>query len=189
MRAVNDSNENSGKERPAMSHHLRSHGEERVLPTALERRLVDAMCPPDGESFPQIDAATVRDRLRRRIRATKSITTIQPTEGEWAPFSPKVMIKVLRRDVATQSYLLRLEAGAVLLPHVHGCDEECMVLEGELQIGHLIVRQGAYHLAPTGVPHEPIRSEKGALLFLRGAIPAARQVRWGRAAVHALTGR
>ena len=36
---------------------------------------------------------------------------------------------------------------------------------------------------------EPIHSESGALLFLRGAIPAARQVRWGRAAVHALTGR
>lgn len=29
----------------------------------------------------------------------------------------------------------------------------------------------------------------GALLFLRGAIPAVGQVRWGRAALHALTGR
>ena len=64
-----------------------------------------------------------------------------------------------------------------------------MVLEGEVRIGTMTVRQGAYHLAPAGVPHEPISSETGALLFLRGAIPAARQVRWGRAAVRALTGR
>jgi hypothetical protein len=64
-----------------------------------------------------------------------------------------------------------------------------MVLEGEVSIGDLIVRQGAYHLAPKGVAHDPICSESGALLFLRGAIPDAKQVRWGRAAAHALTGR
>lgn len=77
---------------------------------------------------------------------------------------------------------------AVVLPHVHGHDEECMVLEGEVRVGDLVVKQGAYHLAPRGVAHEPTRSESGAPLFLRGAIPAARQVRWGRAVVHALTG-
>jgi len=76
-----------------------------------------------------------------------------------------------------------------VLPHVHGQDEECMVLEGEVRIGDLVVRAGAYHLAPRGVAHEPISSEHGALLFLRGAIPAAGQVRWGRAALRALTGR
>ena len=64
-----------------------------------------------------------------------------------------------------------------------------MVLEGEVRIGDLVVRQGSYHLAPAGVPHEPISSESGALLFLRGAIPRASQVRWGRAAVRAITGR
>lgn len=161
------------------------------LPQALEARLLEALRPVAGDdaAMPAIDAATVRARLHKRIRASAAITTIQAGDGEWAPFSSKVSIKVLRRDVDTQSYLLRLEPGAVLLPHVHGHDEECMVLEGEVRIGELLVRQGAYHLAPKGVPHEPIRSEHGALLFLRGAIPAAKQVRWGRAAIHALTGR
>ena len=162
-----------------------------IVPEALERRLLDALRPATGDEcvIPAIDAATIRERLHRRIRASAAITTIQSGEGEWMPFSPKVSIKVLRRDLDTQSYLLRLEPGAVLLPHVHGYDEECMVLEGEVRIGNLLVRQGAYHLAPKGVPHEPIHSEHGALLFLRGAIPAAKQVRWGRAAIHALTGR
>lgn len=162
---------------------------ERVLPEALEARLLQALQRDDQAQLPAMDAATIRDRLQKRVRATRSLTTIQPGEGVWAPFSPKVSIKILRRGVDTQSYLLKLEPGAVLLPHVHGQDEECMVLEGEVRIGDLLVRQGAYHLAPREVAHEPIRSEHGAVLFLRGAIPAATQVRWGRAAIHALTGR
>ena len=159
------------------------------LPQPLEAQLLEALQPLGDARLPAMDAATIRDRLRRRIRETQAITTVQPDEGNWTPFSPKVSIKVLRRDVDTQSYLLKLEPGAVLLPHVHDHDEECMVLEGEVRIGDLVVRQGAYHLAPKGVPHEPIRSANGAVLFLRGAIPSAGQVRWGRAAIHALTGR
>lgn len=159
-----------------------------ILPAALEARLLEATQADAGEALDTIAAASIRERIFKRIHSTQSLTTIQSEEGEWAPFSPKVQIKVLRRDVETQSYLLRLEPGAVVLPHVHGHDEECMVLEGEVRIGKLVVRRGAYHLAPRGVAHEPIRSEHGALLFLRGAIPAAKQVRWGRAAVHVLTG-
>jgi anti-sigma factor ChrR (cupin superfamily) len=163
--------------------------ERNVLPPALEARLLEAMQADPDRPLDAMDAATIRERVLKRIHAPQALTTIQADEGEWAPFSPKVSIKVLRRDGDTQSYLLRLEPGAVVLPHVHGHDEECMVLEGEVRIGELVVRQGAYHLAPRGVAHEPIRSDSGALLFLRGAIPAARQVRWGRAAMQLLTGR
>ena len=159
------------------------------IPREFEAYLVGAMQAPADAPLSPIDIATIRERLHRRIRASTAITTVQPEDGDWQPFSPKVTIKILRRDVHTQSYLLKLEPGAVLLPHVHGQDEECMVLEGEVRIGDLVVRQGAYHLAPKGIAHEPIRSEAGALLFLRGAIPSAGQVRWGRAAVHALMGR
>ena len=160
-----------------------------VIPRELEAHLVGAMQAQADAPLSSIDIATIRERLHRRIRASTAITTVQAEDGDWQPFSPKVTIKILRRDVHTQSYLLKLEPGAVLLPHVHGQDEECMVLEGEVRIGDLVVRQGAYHLAPKGIAHEPIRSEAGALLFLRGAIPSAGQVRWGRAAVHALIGR
>ena len=160
------------------------------IPPVLAGRLVDALQPDQAAAkLDPLDAATMRERLLKRIRGTQGLTTIQSGEGEWEPFSPKVMIKVLRRDVHTQSYLLKLEPGAVVLPHVHGEDEECMVLEGEVRIGDLVAKAGAYHLAPRGVPHEPITTETGALLFLRGAIPAARQVRWARAAKHLLTGR
>ena len=160
-----------------------------AIPAALASKLVDALQPDGAAPLDAVDAATIRGRLLKRIRASQGLVTIQAHEGDWEPFSPKVRIKVLHRDVSTQSYLLKLEPGAVVLPHVHGQDEECMVLEGEVRIGELVVKAGAYHLAPRGVPHEPISSEHGALLFLRGAIPAAGQVRWGRAALRALTGR
>jgi hypothetical protein len=75
-----------------------------------------------GQALDALDA-TIRERVFKRIRAAQGLTTIQANEGEWLPFSPKVSIKVLRRDGETQSYLLRLEAGAVVLPHVHGHDE------------------------------------------------------------------
>jgi quercetin dioxygenase-like cupin family protein len=167
-----------------MSEHDDGHGNERdrgrgVLPPRLTSLLVDALGRAPAPALDALDAATIRERIVKRIRASKGLTTIQANEGEWESFSPKVKIKVLHRDVDTQSYLLRLEPGAVVLPHVHGQDEECMVLEGEVRIGDLVVSAGAYHLAPRGVPHEPISSEHGALLFLRGSIPAARQVRWG----------
>jgi hypothetical protein len=160
-----------------------------VIPPRLEELLVESLQAGAEPTLGAMDAATMRERLLKRIRVSQGLTTIQPNEGEWAPFSPKVTIKILHRDFDTQSYLLRLEPGAVVLPHVHGQDEECIVLEGEVRIGDLVVRQGAYHLAPRGVSARAIRSETGALLFLRGAIPGARQVRWGRAALHALTGR
>jgi len=168
--------------------HDGEHGSD-TIPPRLAALLVDSLESPAEPGLGAMDAATIRERLVNRIRASKGLTTIQANEGEWTSFSPRVKIKVLHRDVDTQSYLLRLEPGAVVLPHVHGQDEECMVLEGEVRIGDLVVRAGAYHLAPRGVAHEPISSEHGALLFLRGAIPAAGQVRWGRAALRALTGR
>jgi len=82
---------------------------------------------------------------------------------------------------------LKLEPGAAVVPHDHPVDEECLVLEGEARIGELVVRAGDYHLAPRGKPHGMITSEHGALLFLRGAVPHASQVRWlSRDAVLAL---
>ena len=160
-----------------------------TIPPRLEALLVDSLGAEADVGLDAIDAAMIRERVLKRVRTSKGLTTIQADEGVWESFSPKVKIKVLNRGVDTQSYLLRLEPGAVVLPHVHGQDEECMVLEGEVRIGDLVVKAGAYHLAPRGVSHEPISSENGALLFLRGSIPAAGQVRWGRAALHALTGR
>jgi quercetin dioxygenase-like cupin family protein len=99
--------------------------------------------------------------------------TIGPDDGQWQRFSPRIKIKVLNAEPngESMSYLLRFEAGAFLVPHRHAIDEECVVLEGEVTIGKLRVGPGTYHLAPKGRVHEPIRSERGATLFVRGKPP------------------
>jgi quercetin dioxygenase-like cupin family protein len=63
-----------------------------------------------------------------------------------------------------------MEPGAVLPPHEHPADEECLVLEGEIEFGEIVARAGDYHMAPEGVPHGHTRSPKGGLMFVRGGI-------------------
>ena len=121
----------------------------------------------------------MKSRLMTRVRDQErgAITsTVRPDQGEWHKFSPRIKIKVLRReaDGSSMSYLLKLEPGALLVPHKHAMDEECVVLEGEVLIGTELVGPGSYHLAPRGMVHQPIRSEHGAILFIRGKQPSWR---------------
>ncbi len=121
----------------------------------------------------------MKSRLMTRVRDFErgAVTnTVRPDQGEWEKFSPRIRMKVLRReaDGGSMSYLLKLEPGAFLVPHKHAIDEECVVLEGEVMIGSELVGPGSYHLAPRGMVHQPIRSEHGAILFIRGKEPSWR---------------
>jgi quercetin dioxygenase-like cupin family protein len=130
--------------------------------------------------------AAMKGRLLARVEAslgapardTNGLITIREDEGDWQPFMPKIRIKVLIREGESMTYLLRLEPGAMVPPHEHPQTEECVVLEGEARIGDLVVKAGDYHAAPAGHPHGLLRSDTGALLFLRGAAPSAKQVQW-----------
>ena len=119
-----------------------------------------------------MDRFMLKQRLLNRVRSdacgTPSTTVRNRDEG-WKPLMPKVQIRVLRRDAETMSYLLRLEPGAEVPSHPHPIDEECMVLEGELQIGELSLGAGDFHLAHRGVPHGVLSSRTGATIYLRGA--------------------
>ena len=121
----------------------------------------------------------MKSRLMTRVRDLErgAVTnTVRPEAGEWEKFSPRIKMKVLRReaDGSSMSYLLKFEPGAFLVPHKHHIDEECVVLEGMVTIGEELVGPGTYHLAPRGMIHAPIRSEPGAILFIRGREPSWR---------------
>jgi anti-sigma factor ChrR (cupin superfamily) len=139
---------------------------------------------PVGESLASakldpVDRALMKSRLLARVRDennTGNTVTIKKSDDGWEWFSPRVKIKVLRSDPASTSYLLKLEAGAIVWPHRHRQDEECMVLEGEIVVGEDRVGAGAYHLAPAGMVHQPIRTDVGATLFLRGVMPSVRDL-------------
>lgn len=131
--------------------------------------------PPERADGTPGQARAIRRRLMERVAdADTSHLTIGADGGQWQPFLQGVSIKVLREHAGVLSYLLRLEPGAVLPPHRHPHDEECIVLEGRLRIGsRLEIGPGGYHLAHGGALHSTITTETGATLFLRGAAPEA----------------
>lgn len=123
-------------------------------------------------------ARGIRRRLLERVAdADLSHLTVDGDDGDWEPFLDGVAIKVLREHAGVLSYLLRLDPGAVLPPHRHPSDEECVVLEGRLRVGKSIeIGPGGYHLAHRGALHATISTPSGATIFLRGAVPAASQL-------------
>lgn len=119
-------------------------------------------------------ARRVKQRLLRRIAEVEDRhLTVQPDEPSWQPFDAGVQIKVLHEAGGIMSYLLKLAPGASLPAHRHPCDEECVVLEGELHIGGLTVAAGGFHLARQHSLHDRIHTVTGATIFLRGAAPSA----------------
>jgi quercetin dioxygenase-like cupin family protein len=118
-------------------------------------------------------AARIKHRVLERIaRAETSHKTLHAADDTWQRFIHGVDIKVLHEADGIMSYLLRLAPGAVLAPHRHPADEECVVLDGSVRIGDdLVVRAGGFHLAHKNTLHAVITSEQGATIFLRGASP------------------
>ena len=138
----------------------------------MSEAVKDTPLDPMAERF-------MKSRLLARVQGHERgavTSTVRPEHGEWEKFSPRIKMKVLRReaDGSSMSYLLKLEPGAFLVPHRHHIDEECVVLEGEVTIGEDRVGPGTWHLAPRGMVHQPIRSEHGAILFIRGKEPSWR---------------
>jgi quercetin dioxygenase-like cupin family protein len=109
----------------------------------------------------------VLEAARKETAAAAGYVTVRSGAGKWIDFLPQVQVKVLYSDGRYHSILLRMEPGASLPAHFHKDDEECVVLEGEVYLGDIRVTAGDYHLAPGGSRHGVLRSDTGALLFLR----------------------
>jgi len=133
-----------------------------------------------GGLAPVEPPAPVRERLRGRLLARAApghlkrtapagLITVAADAGQWSIISPGIARRILLHQGGTLAFLLRLEAGAVIPAHQHAADEECMVLEGEVEIAGQAVRQGAFHFAPRAVAHTPITARTAALLYLRTA--------------------
>lgn len=122
--------------------------------------------------------ARMRQHLLERVAdADDSHLTLAAEDGTWQPWLPGVDLKVLHEQDGVMSYLLRLAPGARLPAHRHPLDEECVVLQGRLQVGsHTEVGPGGYHRAARGALHATIASRDGATIFLRGAVPEIDQV-------------
>jgi anti-sigma factor ChrR (cupin superfamily) len=148
----------------------------RPMPPLLDDDIVEHL---HGALLPEPMDAELAARVKRRVlqriaeEQRPRHLTVQAHEGVWQPLGPGVQLKLLHAAGDIWSYLLKLEPGAQLPTHRHPVDEECVVLQGTVQVGELRVGAGGFHLGRKDVLHAPITALDGAVLFLRGARPEA----------------
>lgn len=120
----------------------------------------------------------MRTKLLDQVHAEEAATqpgfkTIRAHEGEWLEPLPGAKIKILHQEgeSALLTYLARLAPGFEMQGHPHPYPEECLMLEGDLWLGDLKLQAGDYHFADKGLHHGRLRTETGALVLLKGALP------------------
>lgn len=116
--------------------------------------------------------AAVRARMRERVLQSASLRVKRRDEGSWQPLMPGISVKTLRRDAqaGTQTSLWRLDAAAVIPPHPHRYEEECLVLEGSVIHAGSEFLAGDYLLVPAGGEHGEFTTSQGALLLIRSEL-------------------
>jgi quercetin dioxygenase-like cupin family protein len=111
----------------------------------------------------------IRDRLLERVRPPAGVQIVRKADGKWrsTPF-PGVTYKPLHRNAETRqiTVLLKLAPGAAYPAHRHAEAEECLVLEGSLRIGDLILYAGDYERAEASTTHSTIETDEGCLLLI-----------------------
>jgi quercetin dioxygenase-like cupin family protein len=155
-----------------------------VLPAPLLAALANSVSrtspPPEGVErvhmrlMDKVRTDSPQGRMAQ-VMADAFITlrgSTQSGEG-WVELLPKAHAKLLFTDGEAESYMIRLEPGAWAPAHDHPADEECLVLEGSLWQGDVFLKAGDFHVARPGMRHGELRTDTGALVFIRYAKPLA----------------
>jgi quercetin dioxygenase-like cupin family protein len=101
----------------------------------------------------------------------RAVTHQGPVQGRtWYPSTPGVQMIPLCGDKQVTSMLVRFEAGASVRDHGHALDEDCLVLEGDMFLGDVLLRSGDYQLAPAGSSHLGEMSDDGVTFYFHGAL-------------------
>ena len=88
----------------------------------------------------------------------------------WRPSFPGVEVLPLWGTNEITSMVVRFAPGASVPDHPHAADEDCLMLEGEMFLGDILLRPGDYQLAPAGRGHFGETSDVGGTFFFHGAI-------------------
>ncbi|MBI3681513.1 MAG: cupin domain-containing protein [Acidobacteria bacterium] len=120
---------------------------------------------------PTAPAAALRERVLAITRppAPPGLHVVRSSEGEWEPGGQEGMsVKRLFVDQehGMVTMLVRMGPGGVYPPHRHAAHEQCLVLEGDLRFGDLVLKAGDYQCALHGSTHSMASTVKGCLLLL-----------------------
>jgi quercetin dioxygenase-like cupin family protein len=102
---------------------------------------------------------------------------VHPGRKRWVVSAPGVEVLPLKGDSDVVSMLVRFAPGASVADHHHALDEDCLVLDGEMFLGDILLRAGDYQLAPAGGGHFGEISDVGVVFFFHGAIDPVLRVK------------
>jgi anti-sigma factor ChrR (cupin superfamily) len=117
----------------------------------------------------QIVRAHLEARVAHSVAIHADFEVHRRNHGQWQQIKSGVTMKLLKKDTAGNSVLVRLAPGASLPVHRHRWAEEGIVVEGAVFVGCEQLSRGDYHLSLPGSRHELITAPQGATTFLRGA--------------------
>jgi anti-sigma factor ChrR (cupin superfamily) len=122
----------------------------------------------DSEPTPVGLFEKILDRIDADGLQLPGTVTRRGATATWQQISPGIRGRVLHVDRANnrQYLVIRMEPGAVYLPHAHHIDEHTLVLEGDLMFGDLELHAGDFHLASAASTHPPGRTVGGCLVHV-----------------------
>ncbi len=123
---------------------------------------VEDVAPPAG----------VWDRIEQAIddfEKSPDTQTVRSADMGWESFAPGIQRKLLHADVeaGVQIVLYKVAPGTSFAAHGHLINEECLVLDGEIEVDGVVARSGDLHIAFANTRHGVLTSRTGALLYAR----------------------
>ncbi len=106
--------------------------------------------------------------LRDNGDAPSPAGTSRERQAQWEPFAPGIRRRLLWQAGDACAFIARAQAGAAVPPHTHLNDEECLLLEGELFAGDILLRQGELQIAPAALHHGLVQAATDCLVYIRG---------------------
>lgn len=138
----------------------------------LQREPSQSMCA--GDTGAHLYVRQLLDMTVLPVAEQTWWSSAESTQADhWEPLSEGVDIMGLRCVGGVVSTLTRVAPGAVVMDHAHSQDEDCLMLQGELFLGDILLREDDYQLASVGGTHVNGTSDTGALFYFHGCMPTA----------------
>lgn len=103
------------------------------------------------------------------LGGAEGFLVVRAGEGEWLPTDDAgVAYKLLFADPGrgTVTTLVRMQPGSRIRSHRHLGVEQCLVLEGDVASGAIMMKAGDFNCSLPGSVHEELVTNNGALLLL-----------------------
>jgi hypothetical protein len=94
--------------------------------------------------------------------------TSRARHAQWENFAPGIRRRLLWQAGDVAAYVAHAHEGAAVPAHAHLIDEECLMIEGELFVGDVLLCRRDFQLAPAGLSHGIVQAARESVIYLRG---------------------